>query len=64
LDINFIIIFILEGVIISVEFVLLFIMINHINKLRDYTMRLEKSVDDIDNRVTDIGNKISTSHTE
>ena len=48
-------------VIILVELVLLIFMIIHIHKLRDYTVRLEKSVEDIDNHVVDIGNKVSNS---
>ena len=40
MDINILIILITEFVLISVELVLLFIMIRHLNKLRDYTMRL------------------------
>ncbi len=63
MDLNLVIL-IVEFVLISVELVILIFMIRHIDKLRDYTMRLEKNVEDIDNRIADIDNKVSASQTK
>ena len=60
MDIDLILI-IAEFAIIAVDLVLLVFLIVHVDRLRNCTKRLEKSIEDTDRHLSDFINKISDS---